>query len=107
MENVKGLLSSTAKGRATFRDIIRDLESAGYTLHSFVRPGTIGKDLAPDELVIRSEDYGIPQCRHRVIVLGLRAGLERGRRVLAPQLISPTIKDAIGDLPPIRSGVSG
>ena len=107
LENVKGLLSSTIRGRETIREIVRDLHSAGYTLHSFTRPGTIDKDFGPEDFVIRAEDYGIPQARHRVIILGLRQGLERGRSILQPQLRGPTIEDAIRDLPRIRSCISG
>jgi DNA (cytosine-5)-methyltransferase 1 len=105
MENVKGLLSSTVLGRRIFREIMRDLRAAGYSLHSFVRYDR-EVDLDPSDYVIRSEDYDIPQTRHRVILLGVRTGLQRGTAVLQPQLVRVPVDDAIGDLPPLRSTIS-
>jgi DNA (cytosine-5)-methyltransferase 1 len=106
MENVKGILSSTVGGRHTFSHILADMKDAGYTLHSFVRTDVDGRDPDPAAFVVRAEDYGIPQARHRVIILGIREGLERGTAALRPQIVAPTTRDAIGDLPPIRSALS-
>jgi DNA (cytosine-5)-methyltransferase 1 len=106
MENVKGLLSSKVLGRKIFRDILRDLSSAGYSLHSFVHPSKDADKLEPNDFVIRSEDFGIPQARHRVVLLGVRRGLQRGTEILRPQSLCIPIEDAIGDLPPLRSAVS-
>jgi DNA (cytosine-5)-methyltransferase 1 len=106
MENVKGLLSSTVLGRETFRDILRDLSSAGYSLHSFVRASVDRSVLEPNDFVIRGEEYGIPQARHRVILFGIRTDLERGSKLLEPQVLQVPIEQAIGDLPPLRSAIS-
>ncbi len=120
MENVKGLLSSstkpskkkkrgkqpTAKTKSgeTFRRILRDFAAAGYAIHSFVKLGS-GNQLAPADYVINAEKYGIPQARHRVILLGVRKGLTRGSSLLrAKKRIS--IESAIGDLPRLRSKIS-
>lgn len=111
MENVKGLLSSTSEGTGMFGRIKADLENPGgghkYSIHSLV------VDVDPDELkpadfVIRSEQYGIPQKRHRVILLGIRDGffpehLEVGKLRPAGRV---SVNDAIGDLPKVRSGIS-
>lgn len=106
MENVKGILSSTIGGRRIFNDILRDLRACGYTIHSFVRADTDRKEPEPADFVIRAEEYGIPQARHRVVLLGLRNGLERGNKMLRPQLDHVSIEDAIRDLPSIRSELS-
>ena len=106
MENVKGILSSTVKGRRIFSDILHDLRQCGYTIHSFVHASTDGKELKPTDLVIRSEQYGIPQARHRVVLLGLRNDLGRGTTLLKRKRKLVTVKQAIGDLPRIRSGIS-
>jgi DNA (cytosine-5)-methyltransferase 1 len=61
----------------------------------------------PKDFVIRSEIYGIPQARHRVILLGVRSDIAKkvtpDTLLLAP---GPTVKDIIGDLPKLRSGLS-
>ena len=40
MENVKGLLSSSAKGKEIFKKMLKDFKAAGYTLNSFVKKGS-------------------------------------------------------------------
>lgn len=111
MENVKGLLSSTVRGEAIFRRILRDLsEPAGalgprYRVRSMIRDKR-GSDYDPEDYIIPFERYGIPQRRHRVILLGIRADLDQGFRLLSETSSSPTVADAIGDLPPIRSKLS-
>lgn len=106
MENVKGILSSTVGDRHTFTQILKDMKATGYRLYSFTRTDVDGDDPDPESFLIRSEDYDVPQRRHRVIILGVRRDLNRGREVLQPLLVSPTTRSAIGDLPPIRSGLS-
>ena len=105
MENVKGLLSSSAKGVEIFRNILEDFAAAGYTLHSFVKNGR-GDELEPLDYVITAERFDVPQTRHRVILLGIRKQLDRRSRRLRESNKVVPIQRAIGDLPRIRSQVS-
>lgn len=106
MENVKGMLSAMHSDGRIFDLILSDISSAGYELRSFVvdKPGA---ELLPSDFVIRSEKFGVPQARHRVILLGVRSD---ARRPFVPGVLqqSPvvTVGDAIDGLPPIRSRVS-
>jgi len=48
-----------------------------YKIHSFVKPTSYPfegnkVDFTPADYLIMSEEYGIPQARHRVILLGIR-----------------------------------
>ena len=104
MENVKGLLSSSAKGVETFSKILKDFSEAGYALHSFVKVGS-GDQLDPSDYVIRAENYGIPQARHRVILLGVKNGIPRGKSLLRA-VKKVAIQSALSDLPRIRSRIS-
>jgi DNA (cytosine-5)-methyltransferase 1 len=110
MENVKGLLSSQHSGNPMFERIISDLSAPAdgleYEIRSFVKAGS-GDSLAPTDYVIQAERYGIPQCRHRVILLGVRkdAGLP-SHQLLQPVDEPVTVKHAIDDLPRIRSRLS-
>jgi DNA (cytosine-5)-methyltransferase 1 len=105
MENVKGILSSTVKNKHIFRKIRKDLENAGYTIHSFTRLHT-DSEPEPEDFIIQAEEFGIPQTRHRVVLLGIRNDLERRNRVLRRNPDQVSVKDAIGDLPKIRSAIS-
>lgn len=110
MENVKGLLSSRHSGNSMFEKIIADLSSPAdgleYEIRSFTKRGN-SDSLEPGDYLIHSERYGIPQSRHRVILLGVR----KGQGVPQHQLLEPvkepvTVGEAIDDLPMIRSRLS-
>jgi DNA (cytosine-5)-methyltransferase 1 len=110
MENVKGLLSSQHSGSPMFERIIADLSAPAdgleYEIRSFVKAGS-GDSLEPMDYVIQAEHYGIPQSRHRVILLGVRkdAGLPQ-HKLLTAVTLPVTVKHAIDDLPRIRSRLS-
>lgn len=122
MENVKGLLSARVGGENVFSRIREDLlcparalrtrdRRVSYEIFPFVQntgsTDLFGSNISPSDFVIRAEKYGIPQNRHRVIILGIRS--DRLRRAgLHPlnESRAPRVKDAIGDLPRLRSGLS-
>lgn len=113
MENVKGMLSSKVAGVRIVDQIVEDLRSAlgfedSYNLLPLVGPG-----LEPVEgNVIRSELFGIPQKRHRVILVGLRRDVaeklrDSGRTcILEPGASRVTVADVLGEMPALRSGLS-
>lgn len=110
MENVKGLLSSKHSGNPMFEKIIADLsmpaEGLEYEIRSFTKRGH-GGSLEPTDYVIQSERYGVPQSRHRVILLGVRKGLSVPQHQLLTPLSKPvTVRQTIDDFPRIRSRLS-
>jgi len=122
MENVQGILSAKLNGKPIFPKILKDLKnphasakeygwestaSHAYHILSFVT-GT--EPQVNSDYLIKSEDYGIPQARHRVILLGIRDDIWGivGRSVGKLTRQSPrTVHDAIGHLPVLRSGLTG
>jgi len=125
MENVKGILSSKVKGERIFDRILEDLRDPckaleengasrelpspcpGYNIYSLVTTRTVPEALKRGDLVIRSEDYGIPQNRHRVILLGVRKDVDPcipDRLEPAPARVG--VGEVIGDLPRLRSCLS-
>lgn len=125
MENVKGILSSTVKGALIVDQILRDLESPSvegvadeqlplrYRLHAFAdysAGSAVKKDdghRSPSDYIIRSEKHGIPQARHRFIVLGVRSDIEWKPGKLKNLEKPITVWQAIRDLPVLRSRLSG
>lgn len=125
MENVKGILSSKVKGKLIVDKILADLKSPladdpecdaaaeplGYTLHPFADYGEslpFGDLMrSPSDYIIRSELHGIPQARHRFIVLGVRDDIDWKPATLRNIDKPATVWQAIGDLPPLRSRLSG
>lgn len=109
MENVKGLLSSTHGGLPMFERIAEDLRNSGggaeYEIYSLTKAGP-PETLQPKDFIIRAEEFGIPQRRHRVILLGIRKDLAIIPRTLEPADARITVWDAIYDLPRIRSRIS-
>lgn len=108
MENVAGLLSAKNRGVKMFDLIRTDLEAAGYVLHPINPPNDdAGDEDDPKRFVVRAEEYGVPQCRSRVFILGLRRDLNLTPRNLIKAEGEPvTVKDVLGDLPRIRSKLS-
>jgi len=124
-ENVKGLLSSKINGRPIFSEILSDLTNPSkiaqdgskskndprYTLYSLNGDSSsTSTSMEPAEFVIRSERHGIPQRRHRLIIIGVLNDPEKitcDSTSLA-LTVQPEvgIENVIEDLPRLRSGVS-
>lgn len=101
MENVKGLLSAKLKGEGVFDLICRDMRDAGYEIRSLVKADAKG----PKDYVVEAERYGIPQMRHRVILVGVKKGESKDLDILAP--VEPlTLRQALLGIPKIRSDFS-
>jgi DNA (cytosine-5)-methyltransferase 1 len=60
----------------------------------------------PNEFIVHSEDYGIPQSRHRIIILGIRSDIYKSDPGILQRTEQTSIDDVIGDLPKLRSGLS-
>jgi DNA (cytosine-5)-methyltransferase 1 len=120
MENVKGILSATVNEAGIFKKIRSDLseplkvvpeadqtQPLGYKLYSLVSSTTdLLGDIPPEDFIVRAEQYGVPQARHRVILLGVRTDLPQTPGVLHRARKLVPIEKAIGDLPRVRSGLS-
>ena len=117
MENVKGILSASVSGSPIFPQILRDLvfpalihnkkRGSRYKIYSFVDSGPASvNDSVDKEFVIKCELFGIPQTRHRVILLGVREDIARTPSLLIPSSTKSTVAKATKDLPVLRSGIS-
>jgi DNA (cytosine-5)-methyltransferase 1 len=111
MENVKGLLTSKHAGEFMFGKILGDLsrpaDGVEYDIRSFVKHTDLRGELGGEDYVIKAEEYGIPQARHRVILLGVRRDLKLPpHHLLQPVSKSFSVEEAICDLPKIRSRLS-
>jgi DNA (cytosine-5)-methyltransferase 1 len=117
MENVKGILSSKVSGSKIFTKILEDLRVADgkggkpYRIYSLSEDGVVytgpDSDVDPHDFIVRSEQYGIPQARHRVILVGIREDLAPTKfSPLAKKKRATTVLRAISDLPKLRSGLS-
>ena len=115
MENVRGLLSAKNAGESVFERICADLRDPAaalgrkslhtYTLHALAPESLFPGNVAADFL-IRCERHGIPQARHRVIVVGLRNDADPAKLSHLTHAPVVSVREAIGDLPKLRSGLS-
>ncbi|WGM21727.1 DNA cytosine methyltransferase [Paenarthrobacter sp. OM7] len=109
MENVKGLLSSVNRGQNMFDLIRTDLQApidgVQYDLFSMVVDHE-GGALGAGDFLIRSEDYGVPQKRHRLIIVGVSRDSGLGRPQVLEASGPVSVADAIGNLPALRSRIS-
>ena len=114
MENVKGMASAKVGGKRIVDLILEDLKAAGGADDSYLLVPIVvdARGVLPGFL-IRSEDFGIPQARHRVILVGLRKDiadrLPPGTledAVLQRTEPSATVEDVLKGMPELRSGLS-
>lgn len=132
MENVKGILTAKVNGESIFEKIREDLacparaikpdegetesieEDIEYDLLPFAHPledHNLYGSYQNKDFVIRAEEFGIPQARHRVILLGVRKDLLP--KELTGELLSDwrqddqvTAGEILANLPRLRSGLS-
>ncbi|MCO6488509.1 MAG: DNA cytosine methyltransferase [Phaeodactylibacter sp.] len=128
MENVKGLLSAKTQESPVFSRILNDLsdpvgaylseyrsngiklDCPGYKIYSLV---TLASDqdfnknpvFRHQDFVIDSEKYGVPQTRHRVILLGIRKDIDHLPGVLQSKPEVP-VSSVLTGLPRLRSALS-
>ena len=118
MENVKGILTSRVQDRHIFHTIMHDLERPDvasakgtpveYVLLSLPEAAHLMDDPTPDDFIVKAEEFGIPQARHRVIILGVRKDVFDGVKSVG-RLVRrdpPTVWDVISDLPTLRPQLS-
>ncbi len=123
MENVKGILTSRVGGEKIFPTILKDLANPkaatgksgrrigkSYRIYSFVCTPEDGdlfsaKYMNDSDYIIRAERYGVPQARHRVILLGVSDELDQVPEILEPSS-SVKIEQVLSGLPPLRSRLS-
>jgi DNA (cytosine-5)-methyltransferase 1 len=119
MENVKGLLTSRHAGEKIVSKIIKDLGAPGKALN-LPGQGSLRYHLKPlaekqrvlfwmedapqygEEFLVRSEEFGIPQMRHRIFIVGVRSDLLATPNTLESRSEVP-VSAVIDDLPRIRS----
>ena len=109
-ENVTGLLSAQVNGAPIFPKVLKALGK---------KYKVIGN---PEVLVHNTADYGVPQIRKRVIIIGVRKDIDKNPLQLYQDIIKThwnpetseeerkgrkrfvDVKKAIGDLPPVEPG---
>lgn len=118
MENVKGMLSSMVKNQHVFEMLMEDLASLGhegealYELRAITIDGdsiSLEEASNPRDFIVRTENFGVPQKRHRVIIVGIRTTMAAQAADVSVPLPSPartSVREAICDLPSLRSGIS-
>lgn len=122
MENVKGILTATVGGKKIFETILQDLSDpdkamdmpasgSGYRIHSLTCATSFSAKDAPRKIdvhdfVIKAEQHGIPQARHRVILIGVRDDIGLGTPGQIEKADEVTVERIIGSLPKLRSRLS-
>ncbi len=125
MENVRGILSSKINGKRIFPEILKDLQRPAdvfngeynrkkhsYRIFSLVKsPDDFSSNGNPlyknfSDFTIKCEEHGVPQARHRVILLGVRDDFCSPPYPILKQTPPVSVKKVIGELPKLRGGFS-
>lgn len=127
LENVKGLVSATVKDQRIFEQMLRDLQHPVQTLPEVELRDDLSYEVLPvisngaeqqtlldasreedlQRYVVHMENYGIPQTRHRLFLLGVQSDLAPERfSSLEPADDQIPVERVIDGLPELRSGLS-
>lgn len=126
MENVKGMLSAKVNGSSMFKKILEDLACPSgrtylgteevdclgveYDIYSLVVPAfnTAENNTVSNAMdyIIEAEKYGIPQTRHRVVLLGVKKDFFKGSPKNLEETEPVCARHVIDGLPTLRSGLS-
>ncbi|MCF8002982.1 MAG: DNA cytosine methyltransferase [Chromatiaceae bacterium] len=125
MENVKGIITAKLGGQPALEKMLEDLQDPGrvtgvgfsngkkrhryqiWPLASRCHRSDLFGLFKPHEYIIEADHYGIPQKRHRVILLGIRDDLRINPGLLVPQnALPPSVGEILYGLPPLRSGIA-
>ena len=89
IENVPGILSMKKDGVLIIDSMLKSFKKMGYSLYF---------------KALKAEEYGIPQLRRRVFIIGARHDM-KPYEFPAPRILQPfTVRDAISNLP--RLGIN-
>ena len=98
-ENVSGILSTKINGKPIINDIFKDMKKNYKILEN------------KEDILLNAVDFGVPQERKRVIIIGVRKDLGidikdvyNDLKELACKQKRVTVKEAISDLPKIPVG---
>lgn len=120
MENVKGLLMARHDGQRIARKVIGGLECPAEFMwrrysqlvdtpryRLFTLSGEeISSENDYNSFLVHCEQYGLPQARHRVIIIGIREDIDPSPLTPPESQPSTAVMDVIGDLQQLRSQVS-
>lgn len=110
-ENVIGILSAKVKGKLIFPQVLKALGKEYKLIDN------------PDILLHNSANYGVPQIRKRIIIMGVRKDIDGKEAIDLYNAVKKThydpemderqrrglkryvdVREAIGDLPPVEPG---
>ena len=113
-ENVPGLFTATADGNRIFEKLLNDFSSLKPAYEIIPPLHQVSKN--PHSYILNSVNFGIPQSRKRLILIGYRKTLERKNKLMNtifsnlqkagqnPDNPHITVREAINDLPQLLPG---
>ena len=119
MENVKGMVSSSINEEGIFPKVMHCLRNAcgpnSYELFAFTPSKTnLSFDellRVPSEFIVRAEEFGVPQTRHRVFIVCVHSEIARRLSLenvpqLVPRSERISLESVLSTMPKLRSGLS-
>ena len=117
MENVKGMLSARLGDDLVIEKVLKSLRHAAgidsYRLYTIAGPecGLWNEDRSPSDFLVRANEHGVPQARHRVIVVCVRRDIAKALPVVDLLRLEKSdrrvsVMEVIGHMPRLRSRIS-
>ena len=111
MENVKGIMSAKVESDSIIEMVLRDLTTVNGPDSYRIIPFAYGDGATSATNLLKAEQLGIPQKRHRIILVGVRSELMKDGAVASAFALSgftrmTTVRDVLGGMDPLRSSLS-
>jgi DNA (cytosine-5)-methyltransferase 1 len=123
LENVKGLLTSKHGHERMVTRILEDLwaparalglarpDARGYRLYALAQrqaalPWSEDDPADGEEFVVKAEEFGVPQMRHRIFIIGVRSDIHPHRPASLECVPEIAAGEVLSDLPRIRARLS-
>jgi len=120
LENVPGMLSARLGDKRIIDDVLLGLAKPGDFVHRefgdwpeapcyrliSLTSGIQGLGGDPRAYIVHSEEFGLPQTRHRVIIIGIREDGDPSRFRPLERKSPVGMESVVGDLPRVRSRLS-
>ena len=120
LENVPGMLSARLGDKRIIDDVLLGLAKPGDFIHRefgdwpeapcyrlvSLTSGIQGLGCDPRAFIVRAEESGLPQTRHRVIIVGIREDGDPSRFRPLERKSPVGMESVVGDLPRVRSRLS-
>lgn len=120
LENVPGMLSAQLHGQKIIGSVLEGLRNPAEAITEWLKctinapryqllaldHGLMAEDADPKKFIVKAADFGLPQNRQRIIIIGVREDVDPGNFSAPGHARAATVREVLEGLPEVRSPLS-